>query len=129
MILLGLDKAYEPIRCITADIEDHLLLPVQANAYISWKGTPGFNVHWDDHDTFIAQVHGRKRWQVYGMTFAHPLFVDVAEIEAPPVDRPVWSGYVESGDLLYIPRGVWHSAAADSGPSVHLTFALEKANG
>ena len=53
---------------------------------------------------------------------------DVAPNPAPPT-RPVWSGALNSGDLLFIPRGWWHDACIpeerDGEGSIHLTAQLQ----
>ena len=46
-----------------------------------------------------------------------------------PDDEPAWAGVLEEGDLLYLPRGWWHEAAALDGPSLHLTFGVYRRTG
>src|SRR5258708_3121010 len=83
--------------------------------------------HWDGHDVLILQVHGRKLWKVYPMTREHPIQGDPKD-EKPP-EEPVWEGMLESGDLLYIPRGWWHVAVPVDEPTLHLTVGLHRPTG
>src|SRR3989440_9061416 len=101
---------------------------VQANLYAGWHTSRGFDVHWDDHDVFILQAAGRKRWSVYGQTRPYPLFEDVERAERP-THEPLWEGTLKDGDLLYIPRGWWHVALPLAEPTLHLTVGVHNRTG
>ena len=101
---------------------------VQANLYAGWHTSRGFDIHWDDHDVFILQAAGRKRWSVYGQTRPYPLFEDVERAERP-THEPLWEGTLEDGDLLYIPRGWWHVALPLAEPTLHLTVGVHNSTG
>jgi len=107
------------------------------NCYWSPDGK-GFALHLDDHPVFVLQVSGRKRWR-YSKTpgLAQPL----STVSFPPgvpfvrlpwgvVQRPDESGFAEAvlepGDVLYLPQGTWHAAAA-VGESLALTLAFDRA--
>ncbi|HEX8747659.1 MAG TPA: cupin domain-containing protein, partial [Pyrinomonadaceae bacterium] len=45
------------------------------------------------------------------------------------VDNPLWEGYLEDGDALYIPRGFWHVAFPLSEPTLHLTVGIHNRTG
>ena len=133
VVLNGVQSFHPPARPVADAIEAALGGYAGINLYASWMPTRGFSTHWDDHDVFILQVAGRKRWQLYGETRRSPLVRD-----AQPNPRPgeaVWSGMVEAGDVLYIPRGWWHDARAEGGDgaagvgSVHLTCSINPLTG
>jgi ribosomal protein L16 Arg81 hydroxylase len=43
----------------------------------------------------------------------------------PPPDQPTDAFTLRAGDVLHVPRGCWHAAAASTGqPSLHLTCGL-----
>ena len=46
---------------------------VLVNAYVGFRASQGFEVHWDDHEVFALQVAGRKRWKVWGRSTDAPL--------------------------------------------------------
>lgn len=105
-------------------LERRLHTGVQVNAYASWTSREGFGVHWDDHDVIVVQVSGVKRWRVYGPTRLAPLHRDVVFDDTPP-EQPIDAFTLRAGDVLHVPRGWWHAAAASEGePSLHLTCGL-----
>ncbi len=92
---------------------------LQMNLYAGWRTDNGFAKHWDDHDVFIVQTQGRKRWEVYPDTRPKPIKIDDT-LQRVPKD-PIWKGILTAGDCLYIPRGFWHIAYPMNEPSMHLT--------
>jgi len=98
--------------------------------YAGWRTDQGFLVHYDDHDTVILQVAGRKHWKVYRPTRLHPLEQGKdAEPAEKPVDEPIWDSILEDGGALYIPRGWWHVAYPLEEPTLHLTLGLRNYRG
>jgi ribosomal protein L16 Arg81 hydroxylase len=128
LVLDAVDELSEPVGELAAALERDLREHVQVNAYVGWGTTHGFDLHWDDHDVFVLQVAGCKRWEIHGATRPWPLFRDT-DAAAPPTTGPVAEHLVTDGDLLYLPRGWWHVAAAIGQPSLHLTFGVNPATG
>lgn len=124
LVLDAIEEMHPPIRELVCGLERHLRTGVQVNAYASWTATEGFGVHWDDHDVIVLQISGAKHWRIYGPTRPAPLYRDVAfEDEAPT--EPIAELTLRAGDVLHVPRGWWHAAAASAGePSLHLTCGL-----
>ncbi len=124
LVLDAIDEMHPPIRDLAAGLERQLRTGVQVNAYASWTSQEGFGVHWDDHDVVVVQVAGAKRWRIYGSTRTAPLYRDVTFDTDTPTD-PVDEFTLHAGDVLHVPRGWWHAAAASEGqPSLHLTCGL-----
>ncbi len=126
LVIDAADELYAPLGLLTAELENVFEESVNANLYAGWTTTNGFSLHWDDHDVIVAQITGRKKWSVYGVTRRYPLH---GESRSEPPQQPLWEGILEDGDLLYIPRGWWHIAHAIDEPSLHLTFSIENRNG
>jgi hypothetical protein len=104
---------------------------VQVNTYLTTGEAAGFNLHWDDHDVVIVQLAGEKSWEVRGPSRPAPMFRDAAPTSEPSQDV-VWSGTLNVGDVMHIPRGYWHQATRqDSGDgySLHVTFGFTKRTG
>lgn len=96
---------------------------IQINAYYSPGGASGFQRHFDTHDVLAFQIGGRKKWILSGISYPDPLDSDDYTQHQPPHTRAK-SITLTAGDMLYIPRGYWHSAVADAGPSLHLTVGI-----
>lgn len=124
LVLDSIEKIHPPIGAAAEGLERFVGTVVQVNAYVSWTEKEGFGTHWDDHDVIVVQLHGAKRWRLYGPTRIAPTFRDV-ETPEPPQDNPVADFVLTPGDVLYLPRGWWHAVTADQGTaSLHLTFGL-----
>lgn len=108
------------------------------NCYWSPDGQ-GFGLHLDDHPVWLLQLEGRKRWRYSRAPFPNVLgtatFAEgVREIRVPwreaPIARPPDNDFeevvLEPGDVLYLPEGCWHRAAAE-GSSLALTLACNRA--
>jgi Cupin superfamily protein len=128
LVLDAVDELYPPITDLAEALEKLFCVRVQVNAYAGWRTSHGFDLHWDDHDVFILQVAGRKRWKVYGTTRKYPLARDV-ESTCAPAEPPLWEGLMQEGDLLYIPRGWWHLANPLDEATLHLTVGVSSATG
>ena len=118
------EELSSPLGELTAMLENWTRARVNANLYASWREDSGFKLHWDPQDTFIIQVSGRKRWTVYRPTRECPVQGDT-EAQAPlPTDDPVFDGHLESGSVLYVPRGWWHLVTPVGEPCMHLTITF-----
>jgi ribosomal protein L16 Arg81 hydroxylase len=122
------DELSEPIEELAKNLELFFRERVQVNLYAGWQTSRGFDLHWDDHDVFILQVAGRKRWSVCGQTRPYPLVNDVVKAQKPE-RAPLWEETLEDGDLLYIPRGWWHVAVPLAEPTLHLTVGVHNRTG
>jgi ribosomal protein L16 Arg81 hydroxylase len=128
LVLDAVQELVDPVADLSAQLEHDLRERVQVNLYAGWGKTHGFDVHWDDHDAFILQVSGRKRWRIHGTTRPAPLHRDVEPPARPPAE-PIADFMLEAGDALYVPRGCWHDVSAVGEESLHLTLGFNPANG
>ncbi|KAK6758744.1 hypothetical protein RB195_016144 [Necator americanus] len=101
---------------------------VGANTYLTPAGSAGFAPHWDEIDAFLLQLEGKKYWKVYAPDSSDdelPLDSSGNFNDDDMKDRkPTFEGWIEAGDLLYIPRGFIHQAStADDIHSFHITIS------
>jgi len=96
--------------------------PATSNAYVSFRGDGTFGSHWDTHDVFAIQLLGRKRWRIFTPTLPLPLSHQTSErsTQACP-ETPMLDCVLETGDVLYIPRGWWHHVMPLDEGSMHLS--------
>jgi hypothetical protein len=128
LIVDSVNEISPPLRRICAGLAGEFAASCQANLYACWGATPGFDVHWDDHEVLVVQVEGRKQWALYGATEASPTRRGAGR-PAPAPDRPPELIVLEAGDVLYMPRGFWHAAVGLGGPTLHLTLGLTRKTG
>lgn len=123
LILNHAEETHRPLRDLASSIERFFRTSVVVNLYAGWKTDAGFTVHFDDQDTFILQVYGRKNWQVWSPTRQHPLRPDI-EPAPKPSGLPYWEGTLHDGEALFMPRGWWHVAHPMNEPCMHLTVSV-----
>lgn len=102
---------------------------VQANLYCSWRKHQAFDVHFDTHDVFAMQITGEKTWRIYQRHFKdpinHPFFKQIDQRTNEASKGPLGMEVVmRPGDLLYIPRGFYHEAVAETDATVHISFSI-----
>jgi hypothetical protein len=106
-----------------------LRCPIDTTGYLVHGATRGFSPHVDDFDVVAVQLEGSKNWGLWEPTRAHPLQRDVARPQRPDTD-PRWIT-MKAGDVLYLPRGTWHTAETSDpdGVSTHLAMVLRRRTG
>jgi len=127
LVLNCAEELSPALRDLCAGLETIFRVYVIVNLYCAFKTDNAFPVHWDDQDTFILQVYGRKRWRIFQPTRPHPLKADDDKPTLP--SALVWDGLLEEGGLFHIPRGWWHVAYPIDEPSLHLTVTVNSLTG
>jgi hypothetical protein len=96
----------------------------QTNVYLSPPNAQGFGTHFDSHDVFVLQISGSKTWSLYDTLIELPLHEQRFE-KGKHIPGPVTQQLtIRAGDLLYCPRGLFHSAHSTDEPSLHVTLGL-----
>jgi ribosomal protein L16 Arg81 hydroxylase len=97
----------------------------QTNCYLTPPHGAGFTPHWDNHDVFVLQVLGSKKWQLEMQRRRLPGKTETMTEEEGREIRPGAESFtLEQGDLLYIPRGCVHAAECGDHPSIHITLGV-----
>ncbi len=111
-------------------VEEDLTCPVKVNMYLSPGGTQALRRHYDTHDVFILQIHGEKKWRLFGPPIEFPIEylppLRCERQEQMTYQMEQWKSLnaqnhcvlteefvLEKGDFLYLPRGHWHEAQAE----------------
>lgn len=128
LILDSVDELWEPLQEVAMGLERRLRLQVGACAYVSGTTEPAFDSHTDQVDTFVLQIHGAKRWRIYEPTREAPLLRDMVVPSAPP-EKILIDEVLYPGDVLYFPRGWWHSVETVEPPAMHVTLGVASATG
>lgn len=124
--LEGIDPEIGAVtRCLERLFGTH----TSCNMYCSWQRVPGYASHFDTMDVVAIQVAGEKLWNIYEGRFPQATFspgIRPSDFTAEQTDR-MKGGIAQQitmrpGDILYLPRGVYHDALATDAASLHLSF-------
>ena len=97
---------------------------IGSHLYLTPAHSTGFTPHYDSHDVVVVQVAGAKRWKVYGAREEFPVAMQMGDVprdQLPPLRHDV---LLEAGQILYIPRGIFHEALSEDQFSVHVTLDI-----
>jgi len=126
LVLQGVEDLAPKVRALSESFRDALKARNHVNLYAGWHSQNGFDLHWDTHEVMVLQLHGRKRWQIFAPTQDYPLDTGTPP---KPEGAPLWDGILNTGEVLYLPRGWWHVAHPLNEPSMHLTFGIAPMHG
>jgi ribosomal protein L16 Arg81 hydroxylase len=128
LIIDAVDELSDPTAQIAMRLERLLHLQVGACAYFTGSTEQGFESHTDQVDIFVLQLAGSKRWRIHEPTRELPLLRDVAFAPQSP-EKLVLDQVLSTGDVLYLPRGWWHSAETTEPPALHISLGIAPACG
>ncbi len=98
---------------------------IQSNIYLTPPGAHGFGVHYDDHDVFVIQISGSKKWEIYGNRDTLPLRGESFSKDRDETGELKESFILEPGECLYVPRGLAHRAPNEGDEtSLHITVGI-----
>ncbi|AWU98774.1 hypothetical protein DM992_03760 [Burkholderia sp. JP2-270] len=122
-----MELASYKVRLICKSISRFVGEHAVANGYIAFGEDESFGKHWDTHSVFAVQMMGRKRWLIYKPTHALPLKHQRStgkQSECPT--EPYMDVTIETGDILYLPRGWWHTAIPLNEETFHLAVGVHE---
>ena len=120
-----------PANLLARQLARQLGVPVRITAYITPPGSRGLQWHYDAHDVFIVQLEGSKIWHVAPPQKKWPV-VSLAWHRLRAAERETMIGniqdieelHLETGDVLYLPRGYLHAPEARKQLSIHMTISV-----
>ncbi|MEV5378207.1 cupin domain-containing protein [Streptomyces nondiastaticus] len=122
LLLRRVDQWHRPTGDLVARLSEELGRRVEAFFFVTPAGGQGLAVHRDDADVFVLQAAGRKTWYVHGA----PAVADWALGELPDDEHSplLLRSVLETGSVLYVPRGFAHRAVGAAGLSAHLSLTI-----
>ena len=125
----GVDRFWTPLALFGSALSQRLSAEISINLYLTPPSSQGYVAHYDTHDVFILQLHGSKRWHLGEAIYELPGLRHVASgvpRQTLPNNSPHLSENIllRAGDLLYLPRGVYHKPVAEEESSLHLTVGV-----
>lgn len=121
LIMDNCQGLFPGIHAFTESLAEAFRARVAATLFVVLKVDAPIDLHADDHDVFVCQVLGEKRWPVFTSAQADGVLGRDADVSAV---SPAWHGTLRPGDALYVPRDWPHQPTAVVAPSLHVTFDL-----
>lgn len=130
-VMLGkLHRRSKEIARVCRDLEQSLLRAelilshnVTAGAFLTPPSAQAFGAHYDDHDIFVLQCAGSKEWRLYDYIDPTPVRPQygASKRTLPAPSAPLT---IKAGDLLYVPRGMYHEVRTSSEHSLHISIGI-----
>ena len=124
----GIQSLTPELAHVAAVLQARFNARTEANLYCSRAHKRAFRSHFDSHHVFALHIAGEKTWNVYEARAEEP--INHARFKLPMDETVRRRGAVREqfrmrpGDLLYIPRGIYHDALANSESSIHISFSV-----
>ncbi|MEV7522605.1 cupin domain-containing protein [Streptomyces sp. NPDC091371] len=110
-------------RRLLAPFTDTFACEGEVVLFVTPARNDGFSPHHDSIDVYVVQVDGTKTWRVWATPEVRR--GDEASYTAEELGEPVIEVTLHPGDVLYVPHGTPHAAAARSELSLHLSVGIE----
>ena len=120
LIHAGLNHTRPNLRRLCAILTEKFAAPSEAVAYLTPAGQQGARAHSDPSDVYVIQLEGTKHWRVWATPETRRLGVD-RDYDIADLGQPVLDISLRPGDVLYVPYGTPHVAAAEEQVSLHVT--------
>jgi len=125
IILPQLHLADEILAKFCRSLENVFSSHVQTNIYLTPGSSQGFNTHYDDHDVFIIQLSGIKKWRLYQKPIDNPYRGESFNTKDYKAGELQKEFELKEGECVYIPRGLMHDAiSVGEKASLHITVGL-----
>jgi ribosomal protein L16 Arg81 hydroxylase len=124
VIFNALHDRHDAVQRLCTAVAQQATLKTQANIYLTPPHSQGFAPHWDTHDVFVIQCAGNKHWRMYAGGPEHPLGEQKFNPKVHAHGEVIADFMLEAGEVLYIPRGLMHAAAATDDISLHITLGV-----
>ena len=129
LVLDYLEGIHPEIRGVATCLERLTGTSVSCNAYCSWQSVQGYASHFDTMCVFAIQIEGEKTWNIYDGRVKEPMSIPGSrpsdfskEQHDRQKGRVAQEIVMRPGDVLYLPRGLYHDALATDTASLHLSF-------
>lgn len=125
LILPQLHQMDAGLKDFCRAMESVLSCHVQTNIYLTPPNSQGFRTHYDDHDVFVLQIAGEKKWQLYNTPIENPYRGEGFQANQHEFGEPLETFVLKAGECAYVPRGLVHDAStAGDTDSLHITVGL-----
>lgn len=128
VILNDVDALSPGVRQFANELQEATGGRSQANVYFSMSQHQAFGPHCDVHEVFAVHCNGEKLWNIYenreDTPINHPSFQFGDAERERRAGKVAEQVHMQPGDLLYIPRGLYHDALASQNGALHIAFGV-----
>ncbi|WP_330343202.1 JmjC domain-containing protein [Streptomyces sp. NBC_00557] len=117
-----LEHLLPSVRHLVDLFADTFACPAEVVGFLTPAGHDGYAPHHDPVDVFVVQIEGTKDWQVWQPPADRR--GDSARYPADRLGEPALRTTLHPGDVLYLPHGTPHAAAAREQVSLHLSVTV-----
>ncbi|MGJ0119187.1 cupin domain-containing protein [Williamsia sp. MIQD14] len=118
----SLNHILPTMRRLADVVNDKLSVRTDPVAFLTPAGRKGYPPHHDPVDLFIVQLSGTKRWKLWDLP--EPRKGDNESYTLEKLGAPSDEFVMAPGDVLYLPYGTPHAAAAEDETSLHLSVMM-----
>lgn len=129
VVVNEMQDKWAPVQALSRRLAHETGFANYINMYVTPPDAVAFDPHWDCEDVLVLQLEGEKQWFLFAGGPELPYVQQGGRadtynqlLEQP--GQPVRTLTLAAGDVLYLPRGWGHQAAARDQASMHLTIAL-----
>ncbi|GCC53243.1 hypothetical protein SanaruYs_34860 [Chryseotalea sanaruensis] len=115
-------RVWKPINDLVKSIGDSLNSKAGANIFITPSYSQCFDAHFDEHDLFIVQISGSKKWKIFEYAEYLPLEPQNQRQYDFSKLKLLHEVELKAGDTVYFPRGFVHEVITTNEVSTHITF-------
>lgn len=118
-------QTYIPsLHAMNATLQEYFQCMIESTVYLGSKNSDGYEPRYEDVETLILQIDGKRHFRVYKPTHRTTVLPRESK-NADPVEPPVEDVILMAGDVLYFPRGFVHEATtAAESHYLHLNLSL-----
>lgn len=127
VVINEIDRFWRPLKDLCRRMSAQLSHRTVANMYLTPQTQNALLPHYDTHDVFVIQVHGKKHWKIYDSPMESPLLHSFQPIFQREQLRGQKDLTLCAGDIMYMPRGVPHEAFTTDESSLHITIGVHPA--
>ncbi len=128
VVLNDIDALSPGVRQFANELQEATGGRSQANVYFSMSQHQAFGPHCDVHEVFAVHCNGEKVWNIYenreDTPINHPSFQFGDAERERRAGKVAEQVHMQPGDLLYIPRGLYHDALASANGALHIAFGV-----
>ena len=133
IVFHNVELYWRPVALLSLSLSRLFGVYSQANVYYSPAGlSAALHAHQDAQSVFVVQCEGRKTWTLLQPPVRWKLRLNQrgkAGDTAPAAEltRPLDEVTLAPGDVLFVPRGLYHHTATPEGgeASLHVTIGVE----